>query len=45
MNPVRFFSNVRRKISGWLLFFDYKIKQRRSLRKQKAEDPNIYPMS
>jgi hypothetical protein len=25
-------------------FLDYRIKQRRQLKKQKAEDPNIYPM-
>jgi hypothetical protein len=45
MNPIRLFLAAWRRLSGWFLFLHYKIKQRRSLKKQKNEDPNIYPMS
>jgi uncharacterized protein YjiS (DUF1127 family) len=44
MRLIRFFQNLLQKMQSRVAFLDYKIKQRRQLKKQKADDPNIYPM-
>jgi hypothetical protein len=44
MRLIRFFQNLLQKVRYRVDFLDYRIKQRRQLKKQKAEDPNIYPM-
>jgi hypothetical protein len=45
MNPIRLLRYLWGRVSGRIAFLDYKIKQRRALRKQKKADPNIYPLS
>ena len=45
MNPIRILRYLWGLVSGRLAWLDYKIKQHRAARKQKSEDPNIYPLS
>jgi hypothetical protein len=44
MKLVRLFQNVWKRMRDRILLIDFKIKQRRHLKKQKADDPNIYPL-
>jgi len=38
------FQRAVRPIRAVVSFLDYKVKQRRQLKRQKADDPNIYPL-
>jgi len=40
----RLFQSIWRRMRDRILLLDFKIKQRRNLKKQKADDPNIYPL-
>gem|GEM_PF-5404852 len=44
MKLLRFFNNSVKQIYDWFSLWDYKIKQRRHLKKQKTDDSNIYPL-
>jgi len=39
-----FFQHVVHQIRAAVSLFDYKVKRRRQLKRQKADDPNIYPL-
>jgi hypothetical protein len=43
MGLTRFFRNTWQRVRDRFAFLNYKIKQRRALKKNKANDPNIYP--
>jgi hypothetical protein len=45
MRLMRNFLNLSKRMGDRISFLDYKIKQRRALKRQKAKDPNIYPLS
>jgi hypothetical protein len=45
MNPIRLLRYLWGLLRERVAFVDYKLKQRRAARKQKAKDPNIYPLS
>jgi len=44
MRLARLFRSYWQRIRGWILLVDFKLRQRRHLKKQKAADPNIYPL-
>jgi hypothetical protein len=44
MRLIHLFQSIWQRLRGRILLIDFKIKQRRSLKKQKADDPNIYPL-
>jgi hypothetical protein len=44
MKLISFFKNIWQRATDRIAFLDYKIKQRRQLKKQKSDDPNIYPL-
>jgi hypothetical protein len=44
MKLTHLFQSIWRRVRGRILLIDFKIKQRRNLKKQKADDPNIYPL-
>jgi hypothetical protein len=44
MTTIYFFSSLWKRLSNRGALFVFKIKQRKELKRQKAEDPNIYPM-
>jgi len=44
MKLVHLFQEIWRRLRDRILLIDFKIKQRRHLKKQKADDPNIYPL-
>jgi hypothetical protein len=44
MRLICFFQYIWRRVYDRIAFLDYKLKQRRHLKKQKEDDPNIYPM-
>jgi hypothetical protein len=44
MRLIGFLQYIWRRVYDRVAFLDYKLKQRRHLKKQKEDDPNIYPM-
>jgi len=44
MKLARLFQSFWQRIRNRISWIDFKIKQRRHLKKQKADDPNIYPL-
>jgi hypothetical protein len=44
MRLIGFLQHIWRRVYDRVAFLDYKLKQRRHLKKQKEDDPNIYPM-
>jgi hypothetical protein len=44
MKLVRLFQGLWQRMRNRISLIDFKIKQRRHLKKQKADDPNTYPL-
>jgi len=44
MRLIQLARGVWRRVRERISFIDFKLRQRRHLKKQKADDPNIYPL-